>query len=618
MHAQPETTEADFRAKLRRIRLSTRVGTALWVVLTALLTVAISNRVLSSSLTNAAATAAHDGEAISGEVDRMFHELATVPRILATDRDLLAIAARYRASSALGHTLARLRGEARGRQLKDDADVSRVNERLTSIRNNLGYDLVFVLNDRGIRIVSSDWDQPTALLGAEFDDRDFYSEPMAGRPGQTFAVARVTRNPALFFTAPMSDDSGVIGVMGVRQSSEAIGAALAGGRQVAILVDRQGMIIASSRPELLLQHVSALTDRRPDTATLREVYAQDALRALDITRPARARHADEWIFDGAPYLLERQPLETPSYSLLVLWPLDRLLAVGTLHYVIGVLVMLFGLLLGLLVDRRAEGAARRRHNERTTAELNATLTALNKDKDRYLGIAAHDLRNPLSTMRGLAEMMLEAPLEPDQQREFLETIHRTSDEMLGLVNDLLDVAVIESGKLDLRRSELDVGTLVRQRVRQLEPYARSKTIEIQVDAVEGLRANIDRARFSQVVDNLVSNAIKFSPSDTRVDVTLRSTDGLTLGVQDQGPGIPEQDRNLMFHSFQKLSARPTAGENSTGLGLAIVKKIVDAHGGRIEVGDAPGGGARFTVMVPTAIAGAKVDGRQAEYSGVAG
>jgi signal transduction histidine kinase len=618
MQAQPETTEADFRAELRRIHLSTRVGAALWVVFTAVLTVAISNRVLSSSLTNAAEAAAPDSEAISGEVDRMFHELATVPRILATNRDLLAVAARYRASSAPGEALARLTPEARDRQLKDDADVARVNERLTDIRNKLGYDLVFMLNDGGIRIVSSDWDRPAALLGTEFDDRQYYQEPMAGRPGQAFAIGRVTRNPVLYFAAPMTGDSGVVGVMGVRQSSEAVGAALAGGRHVAILVDSQGMVVASSRAGLLLQHVGALADHRPNLATLHDLYAQNALRTLDIRRPARARHADEWLFDGVPYLLERRPLEISSYSLLVLWPVDRLLAVGPLYYVIGVLVMLFGLLSARLVDRRAEGAARRRYNERTTAELNAKLTALNKDKDRYLGIAAHDLRNPLSAMRGLAEVMLEAPLEPDQQREFLETIHRTSDEMLGLVNDLLDVAVIESGKLDLRRSELDVGMLVRQRVRQLAPYARSKTIEVQVDAVDGLRASIDRARFSQVVDNLVSNAIKFSPSGTRVDVTLRSDGGLTLGVQDQGPGIPEQDRNLMFRSFQKLSARPTAGEKSTGLGLAIVKKIVDAHGGQIDVADAPGGGARFTVTVPSTIAGAQVDGRQAEYSGTAG
>jgi two-component system sensor histidine kinase/response regulator len=209
------------------------------------------------------------------------------------------------------------------------------------------------------------------------------------------------------------------------------------------------------------------------------------------------------------------------------------------------------------------------------------------------------LRNPLSSMRGLSQLMMEAPLEPEQQREFLETIHRTSDEMLGLVNDLLDVSVIESGKLTLRRSDQDMAQLIQRRVHHLEPHARNKKIGLRVDTDGEGRASIDPARFGQVIDNLVSNAIKFSPAGTTVQVALRASDGtFSFSVQDQGPGISEDERKLLFRSFQKLSARPTGGEKSTGLGLAIVKKIVDAHGGSIDVESAPGRGTRFTVTAP--------------------
>jgi signal transduction histidine kinase len=197
--------------------------------------------------------------------------------------------------------------------------------------------------------------------------------------------------------------------------------------------------------------------------------------------------------------------------------------------------------------------------------------------------------------------MAENPMEPAEQKEFLETIHRTSDETLGLVNDLLDVAVIESGKLEVKRNDQDVAKLVGQRIKHLEPHARSKGIAIKLD-VDGMRlASIDAPRFGQVVDNLVSNAVKFSPSGTTVTVALRADgDNFTFSVQDQGPGVPEEERKLLFRSFQKLSARPTGGEKSTGLGLAIVKKVVDAHGGRIEVESAPGHGTRFIVSVPFA------------------
>ena len=107
-----------------------------------------------------------------------------------------------------------------------------------------------------------------------------------------------------------------------------------------------------------------------------------------------------------------------------------------------------------------------------------------------------------------------------------------------------------------------------------------------------------------MIDNLVSNAIKFSPSGTTVQISVRSGAGsFTFSVQDQGPGIPEADRKLLFRSFQKLSARPTGGEKSTGLGLAIVKRIIDAHGGRIDVESGPAGGTRFAVTMPLAPGG---------------
>jgi len=162
---------------------------------------------------------------------------------------------------------------------------------------------------------------------------------------------------------------------------------------------------------------------------------------------------------------------------------------------------------------------------------------------------------------------------------------------------------IMSGKLEIRRQDQDVPTLVRRRIRNLAPQAARKQIALEVDAPKG-NAAIDAARFAQVIDNLISNAIKFSPSGTTVRIAVRfEADHFVFSVQDQGPGIPAADRALMFRSFQKLSAQPTGGEKSTGLGLAIVKKIVDAHGGTIAVDDAPGGGALFTVTTPVAQSG---------------
>ena len=372
-----------------------------------------------------------------------------------------------------------------------------------------------------------------------------------------------------------------------------------GRRHTTFIVDKAGMVVASSRSDLILAHMgNALGGAPPHAEELRALYGQSALRTVDVHRPLRPLRDDDWLLDDRSFLLTRNQLNLPNYTLMVFTPIDRVNAVRPLHYATGIMAALFAGALVLLVNRRAKDRARQRHNNQVTRTLNEKLIVMNRDKDRYLGIAAHDLRNPLSSIRGLAELLNEPSIEPQQRAEFAETIRRTSDEMLGLVNDLLDTSVIESGKLDVHRTEQDVTKLVDRRIRHLLPQAGNKHITIDVGRCEG-RAFLDPARFGQVVDNLVSNAIKFSPPNTTVRVTAVCQDNdFTFSVQDQGPGIPPGDRTLLFRSFQKLSARPTAGEKSTGLGLAIVKKIVDAHLGTIVVDDAPGGGTRFTVSIP--------------------
>lgn len=229
------------------------------------------------------------------------------------------------------------------------------------------------------------------------------------------------------------------------------------------------------------------------------------------------------------------------------------------------------------------------------------LKRLNEVKNKFLGMAAHDLRNPISAIQGFSSLILEdeeVPL-PEEHREFVEMIREASQGMLELVNDLLDVSVIEQGRLDVVRSLGDLRTLVRERVRISRVLAAKKEIEIVEELTAESTAVFDSSRMVQVVDNLLSNAIKFSSPGSTVTVFLdREGRDLVLRVQDQGPGISRDEQALLFGEFQKLSARPTAGERSTGLGLAIVKKVVLAHSGNLEVDSEPGRGSVFCVRIP--------------------
>ncbi len=217
------------------------------------------------------------------------------------------------------------------------------------------------------------------------------------------------------------------------------------------------------------------------------------------------------------------------------------------------------------------------------------LLELDEQKNKLLGMAAHDLRNPISSIMGFSRLLLSGNLEASSQHEFLTIINQVSQEMLLLLNDLLDISVIESGKFDLRLQEADLVQLIQYRLRLLGNNAEQKKMRIHTQLPDTALLHFDKERLGQVVDNLVSNAIKYAPPETDIRIELKlSEENATFFVTDQGPGIPPQQKDRLFGTFAKLGVKPTGGEKSTGLGLAIVKKIIESHGGSVGVDSQPG------------------------------
>lgn len=236
------------------------------------------------------------------------------------------------------------------------------------------------------------------------------------------------------------------------------------------------------------------------------------------------------------------------------------------------------------------------------SRLYENLIELNEIKNRFLGIAAHDLRNPLVVIKGFGELLLEnmiGTLDPSQ-REAVEIMTRSSQNLLVLINDLLDVSAIESGRLDLKLQKVEVGPYLEECCRFNQFLAKAKSMEIRLEIGEGIPpVTMDKDRVNQVLYNLITNAIKFSHPGTVITVSaVRKDDRVLISVADQGQGIPEDELPLMFQFFSKTSVRPTAGEASTGLGLAIAKRMVEAHGGTIEVKSRAGEGSIFTFTLP--------------------
>ena len=232
---------------------------------------------------------------------------------------------------------------------------------------------------------------------------------------------------------------------------------------------------------------------------------------------------------------------------------------------------------------------------------NQELLALNQLKNKFLGIAAHDLRNPLSSIGGISEIILTEAMDKDtdEQREFLSIINTASNDMLALVNDLLDVSVIESGKLELQLKKGSLKKLIDERIRVDQIVSERKNITIHQVLSDVPDVLFDPNRLAQVIDNLLGNAIKFSPQNSNIYVSLDlDSDMAKVSVRDEGPGIPAEEQSKLFGEFQRLSVQPTDGEKSTGLGLAIVKKIVEAHKGVLEVQSQTGKGSTFSFSIP--------------------
>ena len=229
------------------------------------------------------------------------------------------------------------------------------------------------------------------------------------------------------------------------------------------------------------------------------------------------------------------------------------------------------------------------------------LQQLAEDKDELLGILAHDLKNFLGGMNMSAGVLCRQTARFNDARttQLAENILRTSAQSLAFVKEFLANAAADHG-LALKPSAVNLKEVAAASARQFEEAARQKKITIQTDfPAEPVLALVDHSALNQILDNLISNALKFSPAGKHVFVSVRLMNNLAeCVVRDEGPGFSAEDKTRMFRRYRRLSARPTGGEPSTGLGLSIVRKLVLGMGGELLCESAAGNGATFIVRLP--------------------
>jgi signal transduction histidine kinase len=231
----------------------------------------------------------------------------------------------------------------------------------------------------------------------------------------------------------------------------------------------------------------------------------------------------------------------------------------------------------------------------------------NQGKSELLAVAAHDLKNPLSAIVGMSDIILDMKRSaPDQAAvkddiDIIEGINTSATHMLEIVRGILANEGLQLGWIDTKRESVNLPEICREALKFNAASAQRKRIKLQADIAEELTLVGDRILLHEALDNYVSNAIKFSPNDKTVTLSLKTAQHgkvAEIAVTDEGPGLSAADQAKLFEKFKKLSARPTGGEFSTGLGLSIVKTIVERHQGTVGCESQPGQGCRFWMRLP--------------------
>jgi signal transduction histidine kinase len=308
---------------------------------------------------------------------------------------------------------------------------------------------------------------------------------------------------------------------------------------------------------------------------------------------------------SAPFVLLMQylrdaPLEVPA------------IVIAATAISLFVLLRLVGILRALerLRERERSARADAEQAQMLLALQNDRLVEADKLKDEFVALISHDLRTPLTSIIGYVELSLEDVQPPldDERRGYLQIVSRSSERLLRLVDDLLFVARLQAGRLILERSDLDLCTIAAQAAQEARPRAEAKHLELEFVGGSPVMIEGDKGRLFQLLDNLISNAIKFTPEGGRVEVRAVPTNGMAvLDVSDNGIGLGPDEAELVFDRFFRSSRVVAQQLPGTGLGLFIARAIVDAHAGTIAASTREGGGTTFHVELPTRVVSQPAD-----------
>jgi PAS domain S-box-containing protein len=250
----------------------------------------------------------------------------------------------------------------------------------------------------------------------------------------------------------------------------------------------------------------------------------------------------------------------------------------------------------------SEDITEARKAQAAVQQAQAEAERANRAKSQFLASMSHELRTPLNAILGFSELLADDTtdrFDKSTRRRYLDQIHSSGQHLLQLINDILDLSKVEAGQMELHLQSVELGGLIQEVRATVEPLARSKAITLNAESSRQLSLTADAAKVKQMLLNLVSNAIKFTPNGGRIEIRVRRLESwVEIAVSDSGIGIAKEDLGRLFTEFQQLDAGPGRQQEGTGLGLALTKRFVEMHGGQVLVESELGKGSTFTLRLP--------------------